>query len=240
MTCRRVTTAMSSATSQSAQSNGEAYAPSIRLRATKSRRLLTLLISDLVDSTPTAAKVGDSVWRDMLSAHYEMGRTQLERFDGRKVKTTGDGMRVTFGPGSCPLSRPGTCNSSSCSTLRLRRIPPGWRAPAPPRQSASTQVSLCRRAPPRARCRDTRARCDSRRRRLLSGQVHGAISSTVDATTSVALWKRQSDARTSTSLRRIGALGLRTRCEAMTPGIRAATATKTQSTPGHRTRARRA
>jgi class 3 adenylate cyclase len=65
-------------------------------RATKSRRLLTLLITDLVDSTPTAAKVGDAVWRDMLSAHYEMVRTQLERFDGREVKTTGDGMLVTF------------------------------------------------------------------------------------------------------------------------------------------------
>jgi class 3 adenylate cyclase len=32
----------------------------------------------------------------MLSAHYEMVRTQLERFDGREVKTTGDGMLVTF------------------------------------------------------------------------------------------------------------------------------------------------
>ena len=53
-------------------------------RATKSRRLLTLLLTDLVDSTPTVANVGDSVWRDMLSAHYEMVRTQLERFDGRE------------------------------------------------------------------------------------------------------------------------------------------------------------
>jgi class 3 adenylate cyclase len=65
-------------------------------RATKSRRLLTLLLTDLVDSTPTAAKVGDSMWRDILSAHYEMVRNQLERYAGHEVKTTGDGMLVTF------------------------------------------------------------------------------------------------------------------------------------------------
>jgi class 3 adenylate cyclase len=63
---------------------------------TKSRRLLTLLLTDLVDSTPTASRVGDPVWRDMLSVHYEMARNQLERFDGREVKTTGDGMLSTF------------------------------------------------------------------------------------------------------------------------------------------------
>jgi class 3 adenylate cyclase len=65
-------------------------------RATRTRRLLTLMLTDLVDSTPTASRVGDSVWRDMLSVHYEMVRNQLERFDGREVKTTGDGMLVTF------------------------------------------------------------------------------------------------------------------------------------------------
>jgi len=48
------------------------------------RRVGAFLLTDLVDSTPTAANVGDSVWRDMLSAHYEMVRTQLERFDGRE------------------------------------------------------------------------------------------------------------------------------------------------------------
>jgi class 3 adenylate cyclase len=65
-------------------------------RASGGRRLLTLLITDLVDSTPAAARLGDSVWRELLSTHYEMARVQLERFAGREVKTTGDGMLAIF------------------------------------------------------------------------------------------------------------------------------------------------
>ena len=60
------------------------------------RRLATLLLTDLVESTSTVAKLGDVVWRDVLSTHFEMARAQLERFNGREVKTTGDGMLATF------------------------------------------------------------------------------------------------------------------------------------------------
>ena len=61
-----------------------------------SRRLLTLLLTDLVESTPMVTAVGDAQWREILSTHYEMERVQLERFGGREVKTTGDGMLATF------------------------------------------------------------------------------------------------------------------------------------------------
>jgi len=60
------------------------------------RALATLLFTDLVDSTAIANRVGDSAWRTLLSDHFESARTQLDRFQGREVKTTGDGMLAAF------------------------------------------------------------------------------------------------------------------------------------------------
>jgi len=61
-----------------------------------SRVLMTLLFTDLVDSTAMAAELGDARWRHLLSGHFEAARAELERFGGREVKTTGDGMLATF------------------------------------------------------------------------------------------------------------------------------------------------
>ncbi len=67
-----------------------------RMTGTYGRVLATLLFTDLVDSTATAAKVGDVAWRELLAAHYQLVRSQLERFQGREVKTTGDGLLAVF------------------------------------------------------------------------------------------------------------------------------------------------
>jgi len=61
-----------------------------------SRVLATLLFTDLVDSTQIAAGLGDARWRELLSTQFEAARAELERFGGREVKTTGDGMLATF------------------------------------------------------------------------------------------------------------------------------------------------
>jgi class 3 adenylate cyclase len=61
-----------------------------------SRVLMTLLFTDLVDSTARVAELGDTRWRQLLSEHFEAARAELERFGGREVKTTGDGMLATF------------------------------------------------------------------------------------------------------------------------------------------------
>ncbi len=61
-----------------------------------SRVLATLLFTDLVDSTEIAAQLGDARWRELLSTYFEAARAELERFGGREVKTTGDGMLATF------------------------------------------------------------------------------------------------------------------------------------------------
>jgi class 3 adenylate cyclase len=67
-----------------------------RLAGTYNRALVTLLFTDLVESTVTADRLGDMVWRDLLSSHFEAARAELERHHGHEVNTTGDGLLATF------------------------------------------------------------------------------------------------------------------------------------------------
>ena len=60
------------------------------------RVLTTMLFTDLVGSTETATRLGDAAWHELLSRHYESMRRQLDRFGGREIDTTGDGMLSTF------------------------------------------------------------------------------------------------------------------------------------------------
>ncbi|HEV2309879.1 MAG TPA: adenylate/guanylate cyclase domain-containing protein, partial [Acidimicrobiia bacterium] len=62
----------------------------------KGGQLVTLLMTDVVDSTSTARQLGDVAWRELLSSHFEMVRAQLEDHGGHEVNTTGDGMLATF------------------------------------------------------------------------------------------------------------------------------------------------
>ncbi|HXP29422.1 MAG TPA: adenylate/guanylate cyclase domain-containing protein [Solirubrobacteraceae bacterium] len=69
-----------------------------------SRALLTIVFTDIVDSTMRAAELGDARWRDLLARHDEELRKELRRFDGDEVKTVGDGFLATFaGPPSRAL-----------------------------------------------------------------------------------------------------------------------------------------
>jgi class 3 adenylate cyclase len=60
------------------------------------RRLLTVLFTDIVGSTATAAELGDTRWRAMLDRHDEIVRGELSRFGGNEIDTTGDGFLATF------------------------------------------------------------------------------------------------------------------------------------------------
>jgi class 3 adenylate cyclase len=60
------------------------------------RVLATLLFTDLVDSTRLATELGDRRWHRLLEQHNQVVRSQLARFRGREVKTTGDGFLATF------------------------------------------------------------------------------------------------------------------------------------------------
>jgi class 3 adenylate cyclase len=60
------------------------------------RVLATVLFTDIVGSTEMIVEVGERRWRDLLDSHDAAVRRQLERFRGREIKTTGDGVLATF------------------------------------------------------------------------------------------------------------------------------------------------
>jgi class 3 adenylate cyclase len=60
------------------------------------RILATVLFTDIIDSTRRASELGDSRWRDLLERHDALVRRHLGRYQGREVKTTGDGFLATF------------------------------------------------------------------------------------------------------------------------------------------------
>jgi pimeloyl-ACP methyl ester carboxylesterase len=60
------------------------------------RVLKTVLFTDIVDSTATAAELGDARWKEVLDAHDVAVRRQVVRFRGTEVATTGDGFLLAF------------------------------------------------------------------------------------------------------------------------------------------------
>jgi class 3 adenylate cyclase len=58
--------------------------------------LATVLFVDIVDSTRHLSERGDSVWKALLQSFYRVLREKLERFKGREINTTGDGLLATF------------------------------------------------------------------------------------------------------------------------------------------------
>ena len=60
------------------------------------RVLATVLFTDIVDSTPRAAELGDRRWRELLDAHDRAAEAEIERYRGIMVKSTGDGVLARF------------------------------------------------------------------------------------------------------------------------------------------------
>jgi class 3 adenylate cyclase/pimeloyl-ACP methyl ester carboxylesterase len=60
------------------------------------RVLATVLFTDIVDSTRRAAEMGDRDWHALLDAHDVIVRSQLTRFRGREIHSTGDGFLGMF------------------------------------------------------------------------------------------------------------------------------------------------
>ena len=60
------------------------------------RVLTTVLFTDIVGSTAQVAGMGDRRWRSVLDEHDGVAIREVERFRGRMVKTTGDGVLAIF------------------------------------------------------------------------------------------------------------------------------------------------
>jgi len=74
----------------------EEFLTGVRPAAAPERVLATVLFTDIVDSTRLAGELGDRRWRELLEQHQQLTREQLRRFEGREIKTTGDGFLATF------------------------------------------------------------------------------------------------------------------------------------------------
>ncbi len=58
--------------------------------------VVTVMFTDIVDSTAELHRLGDEAWRARLATHHARMREQLNVFRGREVKTTGDGLLAVF------------------------------------------------------------------------------------------------------------------------------------------------
>lgn len=66
------------------------------LESLSDRVLATVLFTDVVDSTGTAIRLGDRTWADVVATLEARTREVLERFRGREIKMTGDGVLAAF------------------------------------------------------------------------------------------------------------------------------------------------
>ena len=81
--------------------------------------IVTVLFTDIVDSTATLQRMGDTAWRDLLLIHNTRMRDQLNVFRGREVKTTGDGFLAVFDS----ATRAVRCGAAMAVTARKIGLP---------------------------------------------------------------------------------------------------------------------
>jgi class 3 adenylate cyclase len=74
----------------------EEFLTGVRPGPAPERVLATVLFTDIVDSTGVAAELGDRRWRELLEEHQRLVRKRLAQFEGREIKTTGDGFLALF------------------------------------------------------------------------------------------------------------------------------------------------
>jgi class 3 adenylate cyclase len=81
--------------------------------------IVTILFTDIVDSTATLHRIGDQAWREQLVIHNARLRDHLNGFGGREVKTTGDGVLAVF---DRPI-RAVRCAEAMTATARAMELP---------------------------------------------------------------------------------------------------------------------
>jgi class 3 adenylate cyclase len=60
------------------------------------RILATMVFTDIVNSTHRAEELGAGRWRDVVGEHNRTASAAIDRYRGRMVKTTGDGVLAQF------------------------------------------------------------------------------------------------------------------------------------------------
>lgn len=83
------------------------------IAASADRVLATILFTDIVDSTRALERMGDAAWNDTLARHNELLQFELDRYRGREVKRTGDGILAVFD---------GPARAVECAAAMVRRM----------------------------------------------------------------------------------------------------------------------
>ena len=79
----------------SIDSEGRRYFAKL-VEAAEARSLATILLTDIVSSTEIAARLGDAAWEGLLASYHGVATRTIERYRGREVATTGDGVLALF------------------------------------------------------------------------------------------------------------------------------------------------
>ena len=74
----------------------EEFVTGVPPAAVPNRMLMTVLFTDIVGSTEIASRLGDDAWRRTLDRHDEIAERYVRRYQGREIKTTGDGILAAF------------------------------------------------------------------------------------------------------------------------------------------------
>jgi class 3 adenylate cyclase len=77
------------------------------------RVLMSVLFTDIVNSTARATALGDAAWRRLLELHTEISRRTIAHGGGQLVKNTGDGVLATF---------PGPARAIECAEELVREL----------------------------------------------------------------------------------------------------------------------
>jgi class 3 adenylate cyclase/pimeloyl-ACP methyl ester carboxylesterase len=98
----------------------EAFLSSVqRDEADFDRVLATVLFTDIVASTDTAASIGDHAWKELLERHHQAVRAILRRYRGTELDTAGDGFYASF-DGPARAVRCGQAIAESTQRLGLQ------------------------------------------------------------------------------------------------------------------------
>jgi pimeloyl-ACP methyl ester carboxylesterase len=96
----------------------EEFTTGVRPYKVFDRVLSTILFTDIVGSTNHLSRVGDKKWMEILEKHNAIVRAELKKFNGKEIKSTGDGFLATFdGP-----SRAIRCADAIRNAVKLQGI----------------------------------------------------------------------------------------------------------------------
>ncbi len=84
---------------------------------------VTIMFTDIEDSTPLNEELGDAAFVRLLSAHSRVVNHQVARHRGHVVKSQGDGFMMVFGSPADAVDAAMAIQSESAGSARRRRTP---------------------------------------------------------------------------------------------------------------------